>query len=86
MRDAFFWMVKQLIQNGRNRSRHSKVLSPYEQCLHVARWIPRAFDMFCDLGEVIKVCLLLEEENNASDEEEDEADVSKRRKVILQRM
>ena len=74
------------MQNGRNRSRHSKVLSPQEQCLHIATWIPRAFDMFCDLAEVIKVCLLLEEEDNNGGEEKDKSEVSKRRKIILQRM
>ncbi|KAF9235596.1 hypothetical protein BU15DRAFT_77827 [Melanogaster broomeanus] len=40
-----------------------------------ARWIPRAFDMYCNLDEVIKICLLLEDE--ASDSDDDNAEDEK---------
>ncbi|KAG2342571.1 hypothetical protein BDR05DRAFT_948926 [Suillus weaverae] len=42
-----------------NRSCH-KVLTPQEQCIHIAHWIPCGLDMFCNLTQVIQVCLLLE--------------------------
>ncbi|KAG2747049.1 hypothetical protein P692DRAFT_20736700 [Suillus brevipes Sb2] len=48
------------------RPRH-KELTPREQCIHVARWIPRGLDMFCDLKQVIQVCLLLEQEEAVED-------------------
>ncbi|KAG2038000.1 hypothetical protein BDR03DRAFT_862730 [Suillus americanus] len=40
---------------------------PWEQCIHVACWIPRGLDMFCDLNRVIQGCLLLEQEDAAKD-------------------
>jgi len=32
--------------------------------LHLARWIALGLDMFCDLNEVIGICLLLEDKEN----------------------
>ncbi|KAI6096853.1 hypothetical protein F5141DRAFT_1220422 [Pisolithus sp. B1] len=64
---------------------HPKALSPEDQCIQAARWIPHAFNMFCDLGEVIKVCLLLKEEGIESmDKDKDKA--SRRHKAILKRV
>ncbi|KAF9234352.1 hypothetical protein BU15DRAFT_79103 [Melanogaster broomeanus] len=45
-----------------------------------ARWIPRAFDMYCNLNEVIKICLLLEDE--ASDSDDDNAEDEKRKRHV----
>ncbi|KAG1732695.1 uncharacterized protein EDB91DRAFT_1251737 [Suillus paluster] len=50
------------------------VLTPREQCIHVARWIPRGLDMFCDLKQTIQVSLLLEQEEEAEAEDGDEAE------------
>lgn len=67
------------------RACHPKVMSPYDWCIQASRWIPCAFDMFCDVGEVIKVSLLLEEAGS-EDEDKDNSEVSKRRKTILDRV
>ncbi|KAG2147370.1 hypothetical protein BD769DRAFT_1382415 [Suillus cothurnatus] len=56
-------------EKPKRRSRN-KVLMPWEQCIHVARWIPHGLDMFCDLKQVIQVCLLLEQEEAAKDGDE----------------
>ncbi|KAG1722129.1 hypothetical protein EDB19DRAFT_2044134 [Suillus lakei] len=40
----------------------NKVLMPREQCIHIAHWIPRGLNMFCDLKQAIQVSLLLEQE------------------------
>ncbi|KAG1738252.1 hypothetical protein EDB19DRAFT_2025453 [Suillus lakei] len=50
-----------------NRRLCNKVLTPQEQCIHIARWIPRGLDMFCNLKQVIQMCLLLEQEEAAKD-------------------
>ncbi|KAG1722821.1 hypothetical protein EDB19DRAFT_1954498 [Suillus lakei] len=50
-----------------NRRSRNKVLTPQEQCIHIARWIPCGLDMFCDLKQVIQMCLLLEQEEAAED-------------------
>jgi len=57
---------------------------PREQCIHVARWIPCGLDMFCDLKQVIQVCLLLEQEEAAEDGDEMEEEEIKcaRRKIL----
>jgi hypothetical protein len=57
------------------------MFTPREHCIHVARWIPRGLDMFCDLNEVIRVCLLLEDEEN-TDGTDDEQSSSARRKIL----
>jgi len=57
------------------------MMTPREQCIHIARWIPCGLDMFCDLKEVIQVCLLLEDEEDA-DGTEDEQSSSIRRKIL----
>ncbi|KAF9232302.1 hypothetical protein BU15DRAFT_55157, partial [Melanogaster broomeanus] len=51
---------------------------------HAARWIPRAFDMYCNLDEVIKICLLVEDEASDTDDEnaEDEKARAAHRKVL----
>ncbi|KAI6043557.1 hypothetical protein EDC04DRAFT_2600026 [Pisolithus marmoratus] len=56
---------------------HPKAISLEDQCLQAARWILHAFNMFCNLGEVIKVTLLLKEED-AENTDEDNSEVSKR--------
>jgi hypothetical protein len=36
-------------------------MSLQEQCLHVARWIPRGVDMFCKLTDVFRIAPLIEQ-------------------------
>ncbi|KIN93003.1 hypothetical protein M404DRAFT_36493 [Pisolithus tinctorius Marx 270] len=48
------------------KSRDCAVSTPRDQCLHAARWIPRAFDMYCNLNEVIQVSRALEADDTAS--------------------
>lgn len=43
----------------------------WDKCIHVARWIPRAFDMYCNLEEVIRVCMVVEQYENTMDEDDD---------------
>ncbi|KAG2135979.1 hypothetical protein DEU56DRAFT_755365 [Suillus clintonianus] len=72
-------------EKTQRRSR-TKVLTPREQCIHVARWIPRGLDMFCDLKQAIQVSLLLEQEEAAEaedgDETEEEHIKAARRKIL----
>ncbi|KAG1764281.1 hypothetical protein EV702DRAFT_1205055 [Suillus placidus] len=72
-------------KNGKaNRSRN-KVLTLQEQCIHVARWIPRSLDMFCDLKQAIQVSLLLEQEAAEAedgDETEEEHIKAAHRKIL----
>lgn len=77
--------IKQLTTSCSKRARQPKVLSPQNQCLCAARWIPHGFNMFCDLGEAIKVTLLLEQEAT-EDEDEGDSEVAKRHRAILQRV
>jgi hypothetical protein len=53
--------------------------SEWKQCLHAARWIPRAYDMYCTLDEVIRVCRILEqgEALDSDDEDNEESKVIK---------
>ncbi|KAG1718813.1 uncharacterized protein EDB91DRAFT_1089765 [Suillus paluster] len=60
-------------EKTQRRSR-TKVLTPREQCIHIARWIPRGLDMFCNLKQTIQVSLLLEQEEEAEAEDGDEAE------------
>ncbi|KAG2107476.1 uncharacterized protein F5147DRAFT_774303 [Suillus discolor] len=46
-----------------NRSRDSE----RDQCLHVARWIPRAIDMYVVLKDTFRIGILLEQEESAKD-------------------
>ncbi|KAG1816573.1 hypothetical protein EV424DRAFT_1348185 [Suillus variegatus] len=70
-------------EKPKRRSRN-KVLTPREQCIHIARWIPRGLDMFCDLKQVIQVCLLLDQEEAAEDgDETEEEQIRTARKKIL---
>ncbi|KAG2367260.1 hypothetical protein BDR07DRAFT_1606178 [Suillus spraguei] len=56
-----------------NKSKQ-KGMSLQEQCLHVARWIPRGVDMFCKLTDVFRVAPLVEQREAAerADHIEDE--------------
>jgi hypothetical protein len=49
-------------------------MSPQEQCLHVACWIPQGVDMFCKLTDVFRVAPLVEQREAAvkADHIEDE--------------
>ncbi|KAG1772844.1 hypothetical protein EV702DRAFT_1201306 [Suillus placidus] len=73
-------------KNGKaNRRLRNKVLTPREQCIHVARWIPCGLDMFCDLKQAIQVSLLLEQEAAEAedgDETEEEHIKAARRKIL----
>ncbi|KAG1721383.1 uncharacterized protein EDB91DRAFT_1064411 [Suillus paluster] len=63
-----------------SRRSRQKVLTVQEQCIHVARWIPWGLDMFCNLKQVIQVCLLLEEDEAAADgdrSEEEQVKISR---------
>ncbi|KIK32433.1 hypothetical protein CY34DRAFT_154688, partial [Suillus luteus UH-Slu-Lm8-n1] len=59
-------------------------MSPRDQCLHIARWIPRGIDMFCSLRDVFCTANLVRQDEAAQDlsEPEDEA-VEKERKEML---
>ena len=47
----------------------------WEQCMHAAQWIPRAYDMYCNLEEVIQVCLIVKQgESIAGNSDEDGKD------------
>ncbi|KAG1810516.1 hypothetical protein EV424DRAFT_1542886 [Suillus variegatus] len=46
-----------------NRSRDSE----RDQCLHVARWIPHAIDMYVVLKDTFRIGMLLEQEESAKD-------------------
>ncbi|KAI6137267.1 hypothetical protein F5141DRAFT_1060129 [Pisolithus sp. B1] len=59
--------------NGKkNKSRSKKswdciIYTPRDQCLHAARWIPCAFNMCCNLNEVIQITLALKAEDTGSE-------------------
>ncbi|KAG1721734.1 hypothetical protein EDD22DRAFT_962429 [Suillus occidentalis] len=76
--------IEKKTESTKRRSRN-KVLTPREQCIHVARWIPRGLDMFCDLKQAIQVSLLLEEEAAEAEDgdETEEAHVKAARRKIL---
>ncbi|KAF9237875.1 hypothetical protein BU15DRAFT_62893 [Melanogaster broomeanus] len=58
--------------------------SKHDVCVHAARWIPRAFDMYCNLDEVIQIYLLVEDEasDTYDDNAEDEKAKAARRRVL----
>ncbi|KAG2127288.1 uncharacterized protein EDB93DRAFT_1109329 [Suillus bovinus] len=58
--------AKKKAEKTKRRSRH-KELTPRDQCIHIARWITHGLDMFCDLKQVIQVCLLLEQDEAIED-------------------
>jgi len=62
-------------------------MSTREQCLHFARWIPRAIDMFCSLENTFRIAILIEEDEavKASHKSEDES-VTMEREAFLSRM
>jgi len=57
------------------------------QCLHFARWIPRAIDMFCSLDNTFRTAILMEEEEAVKTfhKPEDER-VAKEREAFLSQM
>jgi hypothetical protein len=40
-------------------------MTPREQCLQAARWIPRGVDLFCKLADVFRIAPLIEQRNLA---------------------
>ena len=44
----------------------------WNQCLGAARWIPRAYDMYCNLNEAIRVSSIVNEAKNNADSDLDE--------------
>ncbi|KAG1748422.1 uncharacterized protein EDB91DRAFT_1245122 [Suillus paluster] len=59
-------------------------IAPWEQCLHFARWIPRAVDMFCILNDMFHIAMLMEEDQAAqvSDKPDDELVKAQRKEVL----
>ncbi|KAG2119322.1 hypothetical protein DEU56DRAFT_697551, partial [Suillus clintonianus] len=49
-----------------------------DQCLHVARWIPRAIDMYVVLKDAFRIGMLLEQEDAAKDSTLIEDDAAKK--------
>jgi hypothetical protein len=43
------------------QSRDESKSADWEQCLHAARWIPCAYDMYCNLEEVMHICFIIEQ-------------------------
>ncbi|KAF9230710.1 hypothetical protein BU15DRAFT_83296 [Melanogaster broomeanus] len=81
-----FSVIDRPPSSSNSRSKHDSD-SEHDVCVHAARWIPRAFDMYCNLDEVIKICLLLEDEASDSDDDnaEDEKAKAARRRVLQKR-
>ncbi|KAG1750377.1 uncharacterized protein EDB91DRAFT_1078427 [Suillus paluster] len=76
--------IEKKTETTKRRSRN-KVLTPREQCIHVAHWIPHGLNMFCDLKQAIQVSLLLEQEAAEAedrDETEEEHIKAARRKIL----
>ncbi|KAF9240961.1 hypothetical protein BU15DRAFT_61267 [Melanogaster broomeanus] len=81
---VYIFQVKELVEGGSNRRSKRDSDSEHDVCVHAARWIPRAFDMHCNLDEVIKICLLVEDEasDTYDDNAEDEKTKAARRRVL----
>lgn len=59
-------------------------MTPREQCLQAARWIPRGVDMFCKLADIFRIAPLIEQREAAEKADENEAEKSKNdREAIL---
>ncbi|KAG1852231.1 hypothetical protein F4604DRAFT_1933811 [Suillus subluteus] len=48
--------------NNTVNNQRKGIIAAREQCLHFARWIPRAIDMFCSLNDTFRIVMLMEEE------------------------
>lgn len=46
----------------------------WKRCLKAARWIPRAFDMYCVLDEAIRVSQIVEDAERILDDDLDDED------------
>ncbi|KAG2111308.1 uncharacterized protein F5147DRAFT_633526 [Suillus discolor] len=71
-------------RGGSHESNSRRGTSPRDQCLHIARWIPRGIDMFCSLRDVFCTANLVRQDEAPQDlsEPEDEA-AKKERKEML---
>lgn len=60
------------------------IWSGREECMHVARWIPRGIDMFVILKDTFRIARYMEAEEAAkTSTESEEEDVKKERKEAL---
>jgi hypothetical protein len=68
-----------LITINRRRS-----MTGRDQCLHVARWIPRGIDMFVVLKDTFQIAMCMKDEEAAKDssEPEDEAARKERKEAL----
>ncbi|KAG2121684.1 hypothetical protein BD769DRAFT_1671308 [Suillus cothurnatus] len=49
-------------RNNMVNNQQKGIITAREQCLHFARWIPHAIDMFCNLNDTFRIAMLMEEE------------------------
>ncbi|KAG2117891.1 uncharacterized protein F5147DRAFT_806552 [Suillus discolor] len=50
-------------------------MTPHDQCLNFARWIPRGINMFCILKDVFRIAPLIEDAHAQSDDDSDVDDM-----------
>lgn len=59
-------------------------MTPWEQCLQAARWIPRGVDMFCKLADVFRIAPLVEQRDTAEkDDNVEDEETKNNREAIL---